>query len=90
MTRRPRKNEHWTTMYRATDDGGEVELTVTYTITPYDPGISYGPAERCYPPEGGEVEITEVTDADGNAVEPTEAELEAWTDRIYEEHDFDA
>lgn len=25
-------------------------------VTPYDPGVSSGPPERCYPPEGGEVE----------------------------------
>jgi len=26
------------------------------SITGYDPGVRTGPPERCYPPEGGEVE----------------------------------
>jgi hypothetical protein len=90
MSRRHRNNEHEWTTYRELEDGTEVELTVTYTITPYDPGISYGPPERCYPPEGGDVEIVAVTDDAGNVIEPTEAELKAWDTAIYEQHDFDA
>ena len=34
-----------------------VDLVVTYTATPYDPGQTWGPPEVCYPPEGGEVEV---------------------------------
>lgn len=26
------------------------------SATPFDPGVSFGPAESCYPPEGGEIE----------------------------------
>lgn len=44
-------------------DGNSVEVmaTVQFTTTPYDPGVSSGPAEKCYPPEGGEIEDVEVT-----------------------------
>jgi hypothetical protein len=40
------------------EDGTETELELTFTISDYDPGVSSGPVERCYPPEGGEVEVT--------------------------------
>lgn len=87
MTRHP---EHESTQYRELDDGSEVDLTVTYTITPYDPGRINGPPEDCYPPEGGEVEIVSVTDADGNAIESTDEEAERWQTSIYEHHDFES
>jgi hypothetical protein len=29
-------------------------------VSPYDPGCTYGPPENCYPPEGGEIDITEI------------------------------
>ena len=38
----------------------EVVATVEFTATPYDPGVSSGPAEQCYPPEGGEIEIQRI------------------------------
>lgn len=49
----------------------EVPVDIDYTITPYDPGRTYGPPEFCYPPEGGEIEVEcknspfnkEITDA---------------------------
>jgi hypothetical protein len=41
------------------EDGSEVELDITFTMSDYDPGVRSGPVERCYPPEGGEVEVTE-------------------------------
>ena len=43
-------------------DGNSVEVVAAmkFTSTPYDPGISSGPAEICYPPEGGEIEDVEV------------------------------
>jgi hypothetical protein len=34
---------------------------VAFTRTPYDPGFVSGPPDRCYPPEGGEIEITAIT-----------------------------
>ena len=43
-------------------DGNSVEVvaTVEFKTSPYDSGVSSGPAELCYPPEGGEVEDAEV------------------------------
>lgn len=37
----------------------DVEITVEYSRTPYDPGVTWGPAESCYPPEGGDIEIVD-------------------------------
>lgn len=41
---------------------GDVETCydINCEVTPYDPGRTYGPPEKCYPPEGGEVEIESV------------------------------
>ena len=36
-------------------DEEEYDLLIDFTITPYDPGNTYGPPENCYPPEGGEI-----------------------------------
>jgi hypothetical protein len=41
-------------------DGTEVMYDIECDVTPYDPGVSYGPPERCYPPEGGEVDVTSI------------------------------
>jgi len=38
--------------------GEDNKLEITASVGPYDPGRSHGPPEDCYPPEGGEVEIT--------------------------------
>jgi len=43
------------------DNHRVVELEVTATVTAYDPGVTSGPPERCYPPEGGDVEDIEAT-----------------------------
>ena len=37
-----------------------VEYLVKAEVTPYDPGRTSGPPEKCYPPEGNEVEVKEV------------------------------
>lgn len=76
---------HYTEFER--DDGSVV--TVEYTITAYDPGVSSGPAESCYPPEGGEVEIINVKNADGEKVVTTDDEDEKWSTWIMENHDHD-
>ena len=50
-----------------TRDDGETEVQVEYTISAFVPAQTYGPAENCYPAEGGEVEITDcwlLADAD--------------------------
>lgn len=46
----------------------EIEIEVEFGATPYDPGVSNGPPEACYPPEGGEVEIESIT-YNGKAIE---------------------
>lgn len=50
------------TLQRINDLGVEVdvEYEIEYTISDYDPGRTSGPPEKCYPPEGGEVEILEI------------------------------
>lgn len=42
-------------------DGEDVTLTVSGSVEPLVRGRYFGPPERCYPDEGGEVEITSVT-----------------------------
>lgn len=42
-------------------DGEDVTLTIVGYVTPIVRGRYFGPPERCYPDEGGEVEITDVT-----------------------------
>lgn len=37
-------------------DEDDVTWELEYDYTPYNPGRTYGPAEFCYPPEGGEIE----------------------------------
>lgn len=37
----------------------DIEITVEYSRTPFDPGVSWGPAESCYPAEGGDIEIVD-------------------------------
>jgi len=39
---------------------GVFEVLCKGDATPFDPGVVSGPPEHCYPPEGGEVEITEI------------------------------
>lgn len=69
------------TMSFEREDGTEVE--VEYTISDYDPGVSSGPAENCYPPEGGEVEIIS-SKAGDEIVDLTDDEIEM----IFRDHDF--
>lgn len=56
---------------KETEDGQTLLYRVEGTVTDYDPGVTSGPVDRCYPPEGGEVEIEEVyqIDEDGNEQE---------------------
>ena len=36
-----------------------LEITCAASVyrTPYDPGLTYGPPEKCYPPEGGDFDL---------------------------------
>ena len=45
------------------EDGPDLVFEVTFH--PGDPGRTYGPPERCYPPEPSEVEYLSITDAAG-------------------------
>jgi len=38
-------------------DGVEADLTIQANVSPHVPGRYFGPPEKCYPDEGGEVEI---------------------------------
>jgi hypothetical protein len=75
------------TYFETFERDDEIEVTVEYSITAYDPGNTYGPAEDCYPPEGGEVEIVRVFN-DAGEVKWTDAEDEKWCSYIAENHDF--
>jgi hypothetical protein len=65
------------TMLFERDD--ETEVVIKYRLNPYDPGVLSGPAEQCYPPEGGDIADWEV---DGGG-ELTEAEIERMVREIY-------
>jgi hypothetical protein len=39
---------------------GGHEIVCNVDLTPYDPGQTSGPPERCYPPEGGDVDINSI------------------------------
>lgn len=41
-------------------DDAEVELTIQANVSPLVPGKLFGPPEKCYPDEGGEVEIESI------------------------------
>ena len=78
--------EHSTWFERVTDETAD-EVEVFYTISDFDPGVSSGPAESCYPAEGGEVEITKVL-LNGKEIDWTSEEDEEWSNKIFNEHDF--
>lgn len=76
------------TYYQTFERDCGMEVTVEYTITAYDPGVSSGPAESCYPPEGGEVEIVKVFN-DVGPVTSTSEEDDKWCAYIAENHVHD-
>lgn len=76
------------TLVRGEDeDEDEIELEIEYSVTPYDPGRTYGPPEHCYPPEGGEVEELSAF-RDGKPFPLTDAERDQIEQHIYETHDY--
>lgn len=76
------------TYYKSFERDDETEVTVEYSITAYDPGVSSGPAESCYPPEGGEVEIVKVFSDTDPDIKITDDEDDIWSQKIFEDHDF--
>ena len=76
----------------------EIEVEVEFEATDYDPGVCSGPPENCYPPEGGDVEITSVTyngnlitlsEVDANKVQE-EIEQKVSEGEFHSEPDYDA
>ena len=49
-----------TTNYDITLELGSCELVCNVDLSPYDPGISSGPPEACYPAEGGEMDVNSI------------------------------
>lgn len=56
----PRHNAEIDTAFYDENADREFNVRATGFVSPYDPGITWGPPERCYPPEGGELEDYEV------------------------------
>jgi hypothetical protein len=83
----PNRKTHTTTLNR--HDATETEVTIHYTATPGTP--ERGPTYACggTPAEPAEVEIVRVT-VDGVEIEPTDAEIEAWTTWVWENHEDDS
>lgn len=79
-----------TTYYMDFERSDGTEVTIEYSITDYDPGVSSGPAELCYPPEGGEVEIVKVFNEANPDIKITDEEVAKWSKTIFEDHDFSA
>jgi hypothetical protein len=75
------------TLYHTAYLDDDTELSIEYTQTPYDPGRTYGPPEDCYPPEGGDVEIINISRKISDCWYPyaaTDDEIEKWTQEIEE------
>jgi hypothetical protein len=66
------------------------DYNVECSVTPGDPGRTYGPPERCYPPESPEVDLLMVYDEDGRERPDLIALVEADLDRIEEQAIEDA
>jgi len=77
------------TYYMTFERDDETEVTVEYSISDYDYGVSSGPDELCYPPEGGEVEIVKVFSDTDPDIKITDAEDTKWSQKICEKHVFD-
>jgi len=82
-----------------------IEVRARAQFSPYDPGVSSGPVEACYPPEGGEFEDGEVELVIGKRVLVTlrwddarelfgadfldKLETQAWENSDIQEPDYD-
>lgn len=69
-----RARKYFTYVSRELLDADDLEIAVTYTRSRYYPAQTYGPAENCYPAEGGEIEILSAVDQFGVDHELTDAE----------------
>lgn len=80
------RSEEYETTFEL-DNG--VEVTVIYTINPFDPGVVSGPPENCYPPEGGDAEVLRVLDSSGGEIAWSAADDEKWRSWIEQNHEWD-
>jgi len=72
-----RARKYYTHVYRelfGERRADELKIDVVYTRSRYFPAQTYGPAESCYPAEGGEIEILAAVDQFGVDHELTDAE----------------
>lgn len=69
-----RARKYYTSISRELLTEDELEIAVVYTRSRYYPAQTYGPAENCYPAEGGEIEILSAVDQFGVDHELTDAE----------------
>ena len=61
--------------YTITRGDEDIELDIEYSLSPYDPGSSWGPPENCDPPSGGDVEeLTAYFDGKPFELKPDEDE----------------
>jgi len=67
-------------------DGTEEEVVCEFDYSPGDPGRTYGPPEKCYPPEPAELDITAVQNLAGDDItdQVSVEELEKLSERIYD------
>lgn len=86
MSRSPTKHFRHDTTFLLTRGDEEFELYVEYDIDPYDPGVTSGPPENCYPPEGGGVSDMRIT-VDGKPFEVTDEDDQRITRHVEETHD---
>lgn len=73
------------TLYHTTYLDDDREIGIEYTQTPFIPARISGPPEDCYPAEGGDVEIIDVsvkTDDGWADYAATDEEIEAWAREI--------
>ena len=64
-------------------------VIVTYKQSPFIPARTYGRPEDCYPAEGGEVEVIEARQPNGEPAFMSDAEEDQWITDIMENPDED-
>jgi hypothetical protein len=84
MARLPHSTE-----YTLVRDGQEIDLEISYSVEPYDPGCGPSYASGGEPPSGGGVEDMTVTTRHGAPFTLSDAEASRIADWIAENHDHD-
>ncbi len=75
-----------TLAFTVTRGDEQIDVDLEYVLSPFDTGNTYGPAENCYPPEGGELEEL-VAYRDGEPFALTKAEADEAEAFILENHE---